>query len=43
MGEMIGKGSLSLVKIAKNKKTGEFIAMKIMQKKLILEKNKLRI
>jgi hypothetical protein len=32
MGETIGKGSLSLIKIAKNKITGEFIEMKIIKK-----------
>ena len=32
MGEMIGNGPLSLVKIVKNKIMGELVAMKIIQK-----------
>ena len=31
MGETLGTGSFGRVKIAKNKKTGEYIAMKIMK------------
>jgi hypothetical protein len=33
MGEMIGKGPLSLVKFVKNKIMGELVAMKIIQKR----------
>jgi hypothetical protein len=38
MGETIEKGSLSLVKIAKNKIAGEFVAMKIIVKKTNIRK-----
>jgi len=37
MGETLGTGSFGRVKIAKNKKTGEYIAMKIMKKSEILK------
>ena len=37
MGETLGTGSFGRVKIAKNKKTGEFVAMKIMKKMEILK------
>ena len=37
MGETLGTGSFGRVKIAKNKKTGEYIAMKIMKKIEILK------
>ena len=37
MGETLGTGSFGRVKIAKDKKTGEFVAMKIMKKAEILK------
>ena len=37
MGETLGTGSFGRVKIAKNKKTGEFVAIKIMKKMEILK------
>ena len=37
MGETLGTGSFGRVKIAKHKKTGEFVAMKIMKKMEILK------
>ena len=37
MGETLGTGSFGRVKIAKNKKTGEYVAMKIMKKVEILK------
>ena len=37
MGETLGTGSFGRVKIAKNKKTGEFVAIKIMKKIEILK------
>ena len=37
MGETLGTGSFGRVKITKNKKTGEYIAMKIMKKSEILK------
>ena len=37
IGETLGTGSSGRVKISKNKKTGEFVAMKIMKKMEILK------
>ena len=37
MGETLGTGSFGRVKIAKDKKTGEYVAMKIMKKSEILK------
>ena len=37
MGETLGTGSFGRVKIAKDKKTGEYVAMKIMKKIEILK------
>ncbi len=39
IGDIIGTGSFSCVRIAKNKKTGKYIAMKIMKKKKIIKLN----
>ena len=40
IGEIIGKGTFACVKIAKNKKTGEYVAMKIIKKKEVNLKNR---
>ena len=37
MGDTLGTGSFGRVKIAKDKKTGEFVAMKIMKKAEIIK------
>ena len=40
MGDTLGTGSFGRVKIAKDKKTGEYVAMKIMKKIEILKVSK---